>query len=466
MENNEMNLTPAEEQENKAPQVAVPTPPEAYETVAAEVSAEPKVQVPYVAPQPVNTPAQAPVVAKPYVPAVHAISPVNPDVQVKKSGKGLTVFILLVVFVLLLTVATGAGFILGREYDNLRDQALGKVPVVGLEAKPADGTEFTVESIYSTVSKSVVRIAVYSGESSSYSYASGVIYSEDGYIVTNDHIYESLPDPQFIIQTWDGKMYDGVFVAGDTRSDLAVLKIDAKDLTPATFGNSDEIIIGEDVVAIGNPDGAEKSVATTGIVSANNIWVSGNTNYSTRLIQTDAALNPGSSGGALVNAYGQVIGITSSKIIADDTDLVNYAIPTTVMKRVVDSLIKNGYVTGRSVLGITYSELGMVEAEMMGYPCGLYIQSISEDSGLYGKGLNKGDIITHVNGVEITSASVMLLTLENTEAGTTITVTVETESGQVVDVNAKLKEYIGGSSYLEKGQGAGGNGEFDFPMGE
>ena len=364
---------------------------------------------------------------------------------------------------------------------------------------------YTTESVYDIVSKSVVRILVYSEDAKSYGMASGVIYSEDGFVVTNDHIYEKIANAKFIVQTNDGKKYDAKFIAGDTRSDLAVLKIDANGFTPAVFGDSEKLIVGESVVAVGNPDGAEKSVATSGIVSAVNIWSSGTTNYSARLIQTDAALNPGSSGGALSNAYGQVVGITSSKIIADDTDLVNYAIPTSVMKRVVDSLIEHGYVTGRSMLGITYTEIASIQSAILGYPCGLYIQTITADSGLNGKGLNKGDIITHVNGIkitnddivldviedckagdiisltvimsdgseadydvkgqEITSASVMLAVLENTPAGTNVELGIQKADGKQITMEVQLKEYVGESSYKTE-ETPDNDDEFDFPMGD
>ena len=206
-------------------------------------------------------------------------------------------------------------------------------------------------------------------------------------------------------------------------------------------------------------------MATSGIVSAVNIWSSGTTNYSARLIQTDAALNPGSSGGALSNVYGQVVGITSSKIIADDTDLVNYAIPTSVMKRVVDSLIEHGYVTGRSMLGITYTEIASIQSAILGYPCGLYIQTITADSGLNGKGLSKGDIITHVNGQEITSASVMLAVLENTPAGTNVELGIQKADGKQITMEVQLKEYVGESSYKTE-EAPDNNDEFDFPMGD
>ncbi len=450
MENNENNIM--QDREN------IPAPPTAYEqamsgeggtaSVAAEVSV-----------QPVGVPAESPAAPAAFVPAVHAITPVDPRVEIKRSGKGLTAFIILVLVAILLVVSAGAGFIFGREYGNKKHNN------PQLVSKPADSNAYTVESVYNIVSQSVVKIAVYAEGASSVGYASGVIYSEDGYIITNDHIYEKIPNAKFIVITNDGKKYDAAFVAGDTRSDLAVLKINATGLKPAVFGNSDETVVGEAVVAVGHPDGVNKSVATTGIVSAANIWESGNTSYSTRLIQTDAALNPGSSGGALANAYGQVIGITSSKIIAMDTDLVNYAIPTSVMKRVADSLIEHGYVVGRSMLGITYNEIDSVVAEISGYPSGLYIQSIAEDSGLYGKGLEKGDIITHMNGVEITDASVMLEELENTKAGTQITLQVYTTDGKSVAVSAKLKEYVGTSSYKKEAAKEEG-GDFDFPLGE
>lgn len=447
MENQEMNLN------ENIEETTIPTPPETYEQ---------RVEEPIV--QPINTPSATPVAPAPYIPAVHSVSPVDPKLQAKKSGKGLAVFAVILAIVLALSVGAGAGFMFGRNFDLNGGSAELPLPKVELEAKPENGQEYTIESIYGVVSQSVVRIAVYSKESTKYSYASGVIYSEDGYIITNDHIYEELPNPRFVIETYDGKQYEGKYIAGDTRSDLAVLKIEAKGLKPAVFGDSEKAVVGETVVAVGNPDGAEKSVATSGIVSAVNIWVSGTTNYSTRLIQTDAALNPGSSGGALANAYGQVIGITSSKIIATDTDLVNYAIPTSVAKRVADSLIKNGYVTGRAMLGITYSEINSIQGKLMDGPCGLYIQSITEDSGLYGKGLAKGDIITHVNGKEITSASVMLAALENIPSGETITIKVHTAKGQDIEIEAKLKEYIGSSSYMEKGEN--NDKEFDFPMGD
>jgi len=482
MENNNLNMN-----ESGAEVNAVPAPPQAYENptepkseqttvsqpaVPPQFIPQPPVQPQYAPqpqpimqppvgypaynrppqaiPQPVFTPTPAATPAAAYEPTVHAVAPVNPAIPTKKSGKGLAAFILAVAFVLVLAIGAGIGYVMSGQFQGFKGQQGQQnnvVPNVELVPKPENGEEYTIESIYNVASQSVVRIAVYNDESAEYSMASGVIYTEDGYIVTNDHIYEEIPNAKFIVETYDGRQFEGVFVAGDMRSDLAVLKIEGSDLKPAVFGDSDQLAIGELVVAVGNPDGAEVSVATSGIVSAVDIWVQGSSTYSTRLIQTDAALNPGSSGGALVNAYGQVIGITSSKIIADDTDLVNYAIPTSVMKRVVDSLIENGYVTGRAKLGITYVEIGSMESAMSGYPSGIYIDSVEPGSKLYAKGLEKDDIITHVNGEEITSASVMLSALENTPVGTQVTLTVYREGQGEFQITTELEEYIGSSSY-------------------
>lgn len=473
MENNDWNNQANGEQINP-----VPAPPAAYENPNAEASvaeapAEPQFAPQPIAPQyapqpncwqgypvynnpqqvvpqPIYTSAPAPVSAQPYQPKVHAVAPVNPAVPTKKSKKGMAAFILAVAFVLVLAIGAGIGYIMGADFQRIIGQAgtqSNSVPKVELVPKPENGQEYTVESIYNVAKESVVRIMAYSESVGKYSMSSGVIYSEDGYIVTNDHIYENLPGATFVVQTNDGRRFEGKFVAGDNRSDLAVIKIEAENLKPAVFGDSDQLAVGETVVTIGHPDGSENPVATSGIVSAANVWVPGSTTYSTRLIQTDADINSGSSGGALVNAYGQVVGITSSKIIAIDTDSVNYSIPTNVMKRVVDSLIANGYVTGRAKLGITYYELGSLEAFASGHPAGIYIESVEEGSKLASKGLESGDIITHVNGKEITSSGVMLSVLENLPVGTEVTLTVYRNGSPEITIVTELEEYIGTSSY-------------------
>ena len=286
-------------------------------------------------------------------------SDVLPINDYKPMSRGLKVFALIMAAVIMLTGASVAGYFLGR---NSVSTGARKNVTVNLAAKPADTDEMTAAEVYEKVDSSVVGITIYNSEGSG-SQASGVFYSEDGYIVTNDHIYSEVGAPKFKVYTADGKEYDAKYIAGDQVSDLAVLKIDGSGFTPAEFGNSDEIIYGENVVAIGRPsDATQASSITKGIISSTGRRVRTTSNYSAKLIQTDSAINPGSSGGALVNMYGQVIGITSSKLAGVSYDAVGYAIPTKTMKRICDELIKEGKVVSRAKLGITYTAINSVTA--------------------------------------------------------------------------------------------------------
>ena len=250
-----------------------------------------------------------------------------------------------------------------------------------------------------------------------------------------------------------------------------MLKIDDTDLPAATFGNSDELEVGESVIAIGNPGGQQLAfTATEGVVSAVNRRIANASNYSMKFIQTDTAINPGSSGGALVNMYGQVVGITSWKYVGESYERIGFAVPTTIMKQVVDSLIENHYVAGRAKLGITYQAIDAVAARLNDLPRGLQIASVSNDSGLYGK-VQKGDIITHVNDTPITDGSEILEALENAKPGDTIQLTVYNSSKQQVNISAALLEDRGSSSFTLKSNNSDSStpsfgSDFDFPFGE
>ena len=302
--------------------------------------------------------------------------------------------------------------------------------------------------------------------------ASGVIYSEDGYIVTNDHIYSEIAAPKFKIYMYDGTEYDAKYVAGDSISDLAVLKIDAKELKVAEFGDSREVVFGESVVAIGRPsDATGASSISKGIISSVSRRMTTTSSYSTNFIQTDSAINPGSSGGALVNMYGQVVGITSSKLAGEEYDAVGFAIPTVTMKRVVEQLISDGAVKDRAKLGISYTEIDSVTAEISGKSTvGLLIAEVTDDSDLHGKA-TAGDIITHIDGKEITNDDIVLDTLEALKAGDKITLTVVSQNGMSKDYIVTLKANVGHSSYSDtlkepNGSSSNNNGTFDFPYGE
>ena len=333
--------------------------------------------------------------------------------------------------------------------NSANSVSYGEKADLNLTAKPKDENVLSAAQVYAKVNPSIVGIVIYNSSGNG-SQASGVIYTEDGYIITNDHIYSEIATPKFKIYTYDGKEYDAKYVAGDKVSDLAVLKIDDEGFTPAVFGDSDEIIYGEDVVAIGRPNDAKSSSSITmGVISATNRRVTTTTNYSSRLIQTDSAINPGSSGGALVNMYGQVIGITSSKLASTTQDAVGYAIPTTVMKRIVTELIENGKVVSRAKLGITYNTIDSVNAEIGGYNyVGLYVVSVAQDSDLYGK-INEGDVITQINGIDVTSDSIVLDIIEQCRAGDKITVTVIGSNGSAKTLDAVLRANVSESSYTE-----------------
>ena len=399
-------------------------------------------------------------------------SSIDPMENYKPMSKGLKVFCLVMATVLLLTVTTAGGYFLGR--SSVSHNYIGSNVEVDLEARPTDTEVSTPAQIYAKVNESIVGIRIYN-QHGQVSDASGVIYSEDGYIVTNDHIYSEIGAPKFKVFMHDGTEYNAVYVAGDTVSDLAVLKIEGgKGFKVAQFGDSEQLINGEGVVAIGRPnDATDNSSITSGVISLTKRRVKTTSSYTARLIQTDSAINPGSSGGALVNMYGQVVGITSSKLAGVEYDAIGFAIPTKTMKRVVEQLISSGKVTDRAKLGITYTEVNSVTAEIENHAAvGLLVVSVGEDSDIFGK-VGEGDIITHINGIAITNDDLVLDVIEDCKAGDTVSLTVLLKNGNIADYDVTLRANISESSYsttiveketpdAEKPNG----GTFDFPDGE
>lgn len=388
----------------------------------------------------------------------------------KVDNKGLKIFCVILSLVILLSGFSYLGYYLGKNANNnnnFKDTSLN------LNSKPANTEESTLEKIYNEQASGVVGILVYNSKGEM-GEASGVVYTEDGYIITNDHIYSSIPSAKFKIFDKDGKEYNAVYVAGDTRSDLAVLKItDKVKLSPVLFGNSDETVFGENVCAIGYPNGySAKPTITAGIVSVPKVRRSITTSYSCNFIQTDTPINPGNSGGALFNMYGQVIGITSSKIASTSYEGIGYAIPSVTVRKIVESLILNGSVTNRAKLGISYTFYSSALAEINDLAsCGLLIAEVSIDSDLNGR-LNENDIITSVNGIKITDDAIILDVIEQAKPGDKISLSVITSKGKEISLEAKLLADEGSSSYTDKEvnlQGSSSqnnNGIFDFPEGD
>ena len=379
-----------------------------------------------------------------YVPVMPVMSDFNNKPKANKTpNKGIRTFAVIIALLIFASACVTGGYFFGSSGS-------GNVKV-DLAEKPRPEDALTVSQIFNKVNSSIVGIYCYNSEGIGGS-ATGVIYSKDGYIVTNDHIYAETPAPKFKVYTSDGKTYDATFVAGDTRSDLAVIKVkNPTDFKPATFGNSDEVAVGEEVVAIGRTNGAtNNSIASQGIVSSVDRRTTTTSSYNGKYIQTDTAINPGSSGGALSNLYGQVIGITSAKLVGE-YEGVGFAIPTTTMKKVVDSLIKNKCVKGRAKLGISYYAIDELTAEIEGTKSGLQIGSIDKSSDLYGKSVEENDIITAINGTQIKNSDTVLEIIENSKAGDTIDLTVYSVSKKKsFDISVKLLEDTGSSSYTTK----------------
>lgn len=400
-------------------------------------------------------------------------STVSPMTDTSKEKKGLKLFCILMALVIVLTGGCLAGYFVGKDSKSGAD-LYSKVDV-DLAAKPKDTDQSTAGEIYEKTAPSIVGIRVYNEKGQS-GEASGVIYTKEGYVITNDHIYSEIGAPIFRVYTHDGKEYEAEYIGGDIVSDLAVLKIkNPKDLVPAELGQSEEIFCGEQVVAISRNGGAASSSnITQGIISLTKRRVSNASNYSLNLIQTDTALNPGSSGGALVNMYSQIVGITVSKLSGVEYDRIGFAIPTTTVKWVVEQIIEHGKVSDRAKLGITYNMVDSVVADVNGFDAvGLYIGTVSEDSDLYGK-VSEGDIITHINDIEIKNDDIVLDVIEKSRAGDVIKINVYTTKGKTVQYNVKLMTNMGTSSYSEEivieedknSSESYNDGTFDFPFGE
>lgn len=384
----------------------------------------------------------------------------NPVAETERNT-GIKVFFALIAVVIALVIALASGFVFGKA-DAIYNRGTVSTPSLN-SVGSSNLNDFA--AVYSKIAPSVVSITVYNSTGTKSSTATGLIYSADGYIVTNDHIYAEIASPKFLVTMYDGREYYAEFVAGDTRSDLAVLKIKANNLTPINFRNSDEILVGEQVAAIGYPAGTVKATATEGIISSQSTRISTElSSYTMKVIQTSTPINPGSSGGALVDMSSYVIGITSAKLSLSGYENIGYAIPSKTVVSVVDSLIKNGHVEGRGKLGITYTFINSVVSDLKGgLPRGLLISEISKESSFSGKNLNTDDIITHINDIELKTRDIALDIIESATPGTSLSFTVyHQDTKQTEVIYAALLQDYGNSSYTENIFGADKNGAFDI----
>ena len=295
--------------------------------------------------------------------------------------------------------------------------------------------------------KVTYQISSIFGNSTGEAGGSGIILSEDGYIVTNNHVisegsssssFYAIEEATAITVSiyGDTQTYEAKVVGTDELTDLAVIKIEKTGLTPAELGDSSNVKVGEFAMAIGNPVGMEYSV-TSGIISAVNREVTADgTTYTA--IQTDAAINSGNSGGALVNANGQVIGINTLKLSGNDIEGIGFAIPISSTTNIIEQLIQYNSVK-RPFIGISGSSVGAETAHRYNLPEGIYVEGVEENSPAKKAGLQKSDIITKIQGNAVTSVNELNKYKNTYSIGETITLTVY-RNNQEIDIQVTLEE--------------------------
>lgn len=323
----------------------------------------------------------------------------------------------------------------------------------------SDGTYAYTRDLVAAVKDSIVFISNYvdDGYQRGYSLGSGIIISTDGYIITNNHIIsEDIKDCDVTVKntledgTVEEKKYKAKLIGTDERTDLAVIKIDAENLTPAKLGDSDKLSLGDDIVIIGNPVLIEGEVLTLdtsvskGVVSGLNREISA-TGKGLTSIQTDAPINGGNSGGAMFNGYGEVVGIVDFKIVTTDVENLGFGITINEAKQVVEDLISRGYVSGRPMLGIMYQNVTQSVAYYNGMTPGLYVTEVKSDYPVAKSGLVAGDTIVEIDGKSVLTNDISTI-LASKKPGDVITLVVVRNDGirqRRVSIDVELGEYKG-----------------------
>ena len=333
----------------------------------------------------------------------------------------------------------------------------GQAPLSAVEVVQLPASQpLTPAQVYAGNVASCVGITVstttniYGYTTTSAATGSGFVLTADGYVVTNYHVIEEAAKNRSVpitVSFQNGDSYEAKLVGGEADNDVAVLKIDAKELKPVVLGDSDKLIVGEDVFAIGNPLGELTYSLTDGIVSALDRVIttgSGNDATSMNMLQTNCAINSGNSGGPLFNSYGQVIGITTAKMSGASTSSatiegLGFAVPINDVKHIIEDLIRHGYVTGKPYLGVMVSSVTEADSKRYGVPVGAYVESVEKGSCAQKAGLKVGDIITSLNDTVITTHSALVAAKSTYRAGDTIILKVVRE-GKELELSVVLDE--------------------------
>ncbi len=316
--------------------------------------------------------------------------------------------------------------------------------------KDKDGNDIentmSVGEVASLASPSVVEITTEAVATGSFMMqyvtegaGSGVIITNDGFIATNHHVIQNATS--ISVRTADGTSYKATLVGSDEKTDLAVIKIDAKDLSAAVTGSYEDCAVGDTVVAIGNPLGELGGTVTDGIISAldRDVTIDGKI---MNLMQTNTAINPGNSGGGLFNTSGQLIGIVNAKSSGEGIEGLGFAIPINLATEVISDLIEHGYVTGRVETGFEVIEISDFQTAMYYrvQSVGLYVYSVKDNTNAAKAGMRAGDLIKSINGEEVTTEEAYTKIIDSHKIGETLTFVVS-RNGREQTFNIVLEEY-------------------------
>ena len=305
-------------------------------------------------------------------------------------------------------------------------------------AQPGE-QELSLQELYAACADSIVGITAYPEDQNGYYWGTGVIAGENGLIITNAHVIEGCTSAE--VTLYNNESYEALLVGADAVSDLALLKIDCSGLPAASFGDISSLSVGDPVAAIGNPLSEEfRSTLTNGIISAIDRGMNYN-GHTMSLLQTNAAINEGNSGGALFNMYGQVVGITNMKMMSYFSSIegIGFAIPSSTVKAVVDQLAENGEVRGRPSIGITVGAIPQEAVENYELPEGLYISAVAENSDAAAQGIREGDILLAIDGQSVSTTEEVAAIRDTKGVGDSLRFTIWRQ-GETFEVDVRLMD--------------------------
>ncbi len=385
------------------------------------------------------------------------ISVMPAPIQQKKKPNKILIAILILLFlaITLIGLAISTNVLFGKGWlHNIVSQDNNNIEVnIPIQEKPQLSSEYydeetglyTPQGIAKKVMPSVVSIVITDKTSvfDQISQGSGIIMTENGYIITNAHVVD-FENVSIRVILNNEKQYDAVLIGKDVKTDLAVVKINETNLPVADFGDSKQLEIGENIIALGSPAGLYGSL-TRGVVSGLDRMIkTEQENIEMNCIQIDAAINPGNSGGALVNMYGQVVGINSSKYISEKYDGIGFAISFDAAKPIIEELISDGYVKNRVRIGIVFNEVTQYYADELEIVPGLWVKQIDESCDIAKSGLKLDDVITHIEGMPVVYKNNVTEALKGKKPGDTVKAKISRKLSngefETLEISFKLME--------------------------